>query len=306
MRFQHAVDEFLAYLQHERGCSPFTVVSYRSDFRLFLSFLADRRVPPSIDNVTSSVVRQYVATLSKAGYAPSTIGRRVASLKSLVSYLQECEYTSHNPLARISTPKKQHRTPTYLTLEECQHLLDATDKNHFFMLAFRDKAILGTFLYTGIRRGELLALKLDDADLEACTLAVRNGKGGKGRVIPLCDEVIELLRDWLELRSECDHDVLFTTRLGQPLGKHGLQDTFCRAKQAAGIEREGVTIHTLRHTFASALLQNGADLVSIQRLLGHSSLDTTAIYLHVQMDGLREAVARHPLSRNCRTEDGPD
>ncbi len=126
---------------------------------------------------------------------PSTIGRRVASLKSLVSYLQECEYTSHNPLSRISTLQKQHRTPTYLTLEKCQRLLDATDKNHFFMVAFRDKAILGTFLYTGIRRGELLALKLDDVDLEACTLAVRNGKGRKGRVIPLCGEAIAVLQD---------------------------------------------------------------------------------------------------------------
>ena len=306
MKLQHATDEFLAYLMHERGCSPFTIVSYKSDLKQFLKFLAQRGVPPKVENVTSSVARQYVAALSQAGYAPSTIGRRVASLKSLASYLQECEYTSHDPLARVSTPKKQHRTPTYLTIEECQRLLDATDKNHFFMLAFRDRAIVGTFLYTGIRRGELLALKTDDVDFEARTLAVRNGKGGKGRVIPLCDESIALLQDWLELRPERGHDSLFTTRLGQPLGKHGLQDAFCRAKEAADIKREGVTIHTLRHTFASSLLQNGADLVSIQRLLGHSSLDTTAIYLHVQMDGLREAVAKHPLSRNCRTGGSPD
>ena len=305
MKLQHTTDEFLAYLTHERGCSPFTIVSYKSDLKQFLKFLAQRGVPPKVENVTSSVARQYVAALSRAGYAPSTLGRRVASLKSLASYLQECEYTSHNPLARISTPKKQHETPTYLTLEECQRLLDASDKNHFFMLAFRDRAIVGTFLCTGARRGELLALKTDDVDFEARTLAVKNGKGGKGRVIPLCDESIALLRDWLELRPDCDHDVLFATRLGQPLGKHGLQDAFSRAKKAAGIKREGVTIHTLRHTFASSLLQNGADLVSIQRLLGHSSLDTTAIYLHVQMDGLREAVARHPLSRNCRTGGSP-
>ena len=189
----------------------------------------------------------------------------------------------HHPLARVATPKKQKQIPMYLSFEECQRLLDATDKNHLFLLAFRDKAMLGTFIYTGIRRGELLALTMADVDFEARTLAVRNGKGGKGRVIPLYDELIELLRDWLELRPQCEH---------------GLQEAFHRAKKAAGIDREGVTIHTLRHTFASSLLQNGADLVSIQRLLAHSSLDTTAIYRHVQMDGLREAVDKHPLSGN--------
>ncbi len=175
-------------------------------------------------------------------------------------------------------------------------MLDATDQTYFFMLAFRDKAVLGTLMYTGIRRGELLALNTNAVDFQACPLTVKNGKGGMGRVIPLCEELMELLRDWLEPRPECEHDGVFTTRSGQPLGKHGLQDAFQRAKKAASIEREGITIHSLRHTFASLLLQNGADLVSLQRLLGHSSLDTTAIYLYVQMDGLREAVKKHPLA----------
>jgi len=152
-------------------------------------------VPPTVENVTTSLARQYVAELSQAGYSPSTIGRRVA------------------------TPRKQRGIPNCLSLRECQELLAATDKNHFFLLAFRDRAILGTFLYTGIRRGELLALKTSDVDVEARVLVVQNGKGGKSRVIPLCEELVELVRDWLELRPACEHQALFTTRLGQPLGK---------------------------------------------------------------------------------------
>lgn len=196
----------------------------------------------------------------------------------------------------MSTPKLRRRVPNYLTPDECRRFLKATDENHFFDLAFRDRAILATLLYTGIRRSELVALRLTDVDLETRTLTVRHGKGGRSRVVPLRDDLIALLRDWLELRPDGDHDLLFTNRIGQPLGKHGLQEAFRRAVRAAAIERRGVSIHTLRHTFASTLLQNGADLVSIQTLLGHTSLDTTAVYLHVQMDGLREAVERNPVA----------
>jgi len=295
MTLQDAVAEFLAYLEHERNCSPLTITSYKSAFKRFLEFLDERGVPPKLQNVTTSVVRQYVASLSQAGYAPSTVGRRVASLKSVFNYLCNCEYVIGNPLAPVSMPKRKRGIPTYLSPEECRRLLDATNQNHYCLLAFRDKAILGTFIYTGIRRGELLSLRLGDIDFDARTLTVRDGKGGKGRVVPLCNELIELLRDWRELRPECEHHVLFTTRRGEALSKHGVQDAFHRARKAAGIDK-GATIHSLRHSFATALLQSGADLVSLQRLLGHSSLDTTAIYLHVQMDDLREAVGRHPLA----------
>lgn len=296
MDFHQAVHEFLAYLEHERGSSPFTISSYRSDFRRFADFLDTQAVPAKVGNITTPLARRYIAALSKAGLSPRTIARRLASLKSLFRYLRACEYVPGNPLAPLPTPKQRTRLPSCLTADECRRLLDATDHNHYFILAFRDKAILATFIYTGMRRGELLALRTRDVDFDAGVVTVNNGKGGKARVVPMCHELIEPLRDWLELRPPCDHDALFTTRLGQPLGKHGVQDAFSRAKAAAGIDREGVTIHTLRHTFATSLLENGADLVSIQRLLGHSSLDTTAIYLHVQMDGLREAVQKHPLS----------
>jgi len=296
MRFDDAVAEFLSYLEYEKGSAELTLVSYESDFKQFAAFLGEQGIPPRIDDVTSAVVRRYVAAMSKDGYARSTIGRRVASLRSLFKYLHQCEYLTRNPVAPVATPKTEEKLPVYLSPEECQRLLDATDENHFFLLAFRDKAALGTLIYTGIRRSELLSLKLRDLDFDSDILTVRNGKGGKGRAIPMCDRLIELLNDWLELRPGCRHEAVFTTRTGEPFGRHGLYGAFRRAKEEAGIEREGVTLHTLRHSFATNLLQSGADLVALQRLLGHSSLDTTAIYLHIEMDGLREAVERHPLA----------
>jgi site-specific recombinase XerD len=295
MQFEDAVAEFLSYLELEKGSSKLTLVAYESDFKQFAAFVQEQGVPRSIQDVTTPVVRRYVASMSTDGYARGTIGRRVASLRSLFNYLHQCEYLTRNPVAPVATPKPEEKLPVYLSPEECQRLLDATDANHFFLLVFRDKAALGTLIYTGIRRSELLNLKLRDLDFGSNILTVRNGKGGKGRAIPMCGRLVELLEDWLELRPDCNHEALFTARTGEPFGKHGLYDAFRRARQVAGIDREGVTLHTLRHSFATNLLRSGADLVALQRLLGHSSLDTTAIYLHVEMDGLREAVERHPL-----------
>lgn len=307
MKFHDAVAEFLSYLEYEKGSAELTLVSYQSDFRGFAAFLDEQGIPLKVEDVTTAVVRRYVTAMSKEGYARSTIGRRVASLRSLFEYLHQCEYLTRNPVAPVATPKTEEKLPVYLSPEECQRLLEATDANHFFLLAFRDKAALGTLVYTGIRRSELLNLKLRDLDFDSKVLTVTNGKGGKGRVIPMCDRLVELLEDWLELRPKCDHDVLLTARTGEPFGKHGLYDAFRRAKQEAGIERQGVTLHTLRDSFATNLLRSGADLVALQRLLGHSSLDTTAIYLHVEMDGLRDAVSRHPLeAKPCCSRAGED
>ena len=295
MRFEDAVAEFLSYLEHEKGSAKLTLVSYESDFKQFAVFLEEQSIPLTVAEVTTSVVRRYVAAMSRGGYARGTIGRRIASLRSLFTYLHQCEYLTRNPVAPVAAPKTEEKLPVYLSPEECQQLLEATDANHFFLLAFRDKAALGTLVYTGIRRSELLNLNLQDLDFDNNTLTVRNGKGAKARDIPLCGRLVELRQDWLELRPACDHDAVFTTRTGEPFGKHGLYDAFRRARRVAGIKREGITLHTLRHSFATNLLRSGADLVALQRLLGHSSLDTTAIYLHVDMDGLREAVDKHPL-----------
>jgi len=203
---------------------------------------------------------------------------------------------SSNPCAPIIIPKPQRKIPVCLSSEECRRLLESTDHNHYMMLAFRDRAVLAVLVYAGIRRAELLNIRFADLDLEAGRLRISRGKGNRWRFVPLVREAVEAIRDWLELRPECNTDHLFTTISRRPLGVHGIQALFRKAVSHAGIDRPGVTIHSVRHSFASMLLAAGCDLVSIQELLGHASLETTSIYLHVDQARLRDAVAMHPLA----------
>ena len=176
-------------------------------------------------------------------------------------------------------------------------MLDATLEQRTVFCAFRDYAVMATFVYTGVRRGELLNLKVGDADLGTRTLRIVRGKGKKTRIIPMVDELKQAFSDWLECRRSRRHDYLFTTNRGNRIYPTRLQIIWKNTLNRSGINRSGVSMHTLRHSFATLLLQTGnADLVSIQHLLGHSRLDTTAIYLHVGAQQLREAIAAHPLA----------
>jgi site-specific recombinase XerD len=163
-------------------------------------------------------------------------------------------------------------------------------------MAFRNRAIIGVLLYCGLRRAELLALKVSDVDLRAGWLRVCSGEGMKDRLIPLLPEASGMIADWLESRPEVAHGALFTGREGTLLPLNTLVRLFGRVRQWAGLDREGVTLHTSRHTFASLLLQEDCDLVSIRDMLGHSDLATTSIYLQVSVAHLQAAVGLHPLS----------
>ena len=292
MKLTSAAQEFLAYLQYEKGCSINTITNYESDLRLFGQWLRENDFALKVDSVSPTCVRQYVASLSKDGYAPATIGRRIACLKSLFSYLQMTEQVTSNPLARVAKPKEPKRLPKSLTPKQCRSLIEATQETPHPLLAVRDRTIIGTFLYAGLRRSELQALELRDVNLLTMTIHVRNGKGARDRMIPISERLHDLLAEWLEVRPEGSASV-FTTQDGSELSVRGLWAMFKRV--ADGAEVEDVTLHMLRHTFATSLLRNGVDLVSIQRLLGRSSLDTTAVYLNVQMEGLREAVNVAPF-----------
>ena len=296
MTIQEARERFLSYLEAERGYSPLTIVAYRSDIRQFLEFFHGEQVGVSVENIETSDIRDFVASLQAKGLKPPTISRRINCLRSFFGFLWDNEYVSSNPCMRISTPKKQRKLPTVLTEGECRALLDAAYDCHYTMLGFRDRAVLSLLIYTGVRRQELLDLTLDDVDLEQRWLTVRRGKGNKMRLVPLVPEAIWAVADWLEFRPDCTHERLFATLTGRPLGRHGLQDLFRKALQNAGISRSGVTVHSLRHTFASLLLKNGCDLMSIKEMLGHASLESTAIYLRVDLSTLRTNIARHPLS----------
>jgi len=296
MSIEEAAELFLTYIEHERGCSAATAVAYGSDVAALLRYLAQEEIEPCVESLTAQVLRRYVSWLSRSGYSPATIARRIYAISSLYKYLVNYGYAATNPCGQVMLPKKAKRMPAVLTLEEARRVLEVADNHECPWIGFRNRAMIAVFLFCGLRRQELADLKLSDVDLRSRWLKVRRGKGGKCRSIPLTPEVAEAISDWLEFRPEVDHDYLLTGLGGGRLEKGGLRGAFRRVAKQAGVYRKGVTLHTLRHTFASLLLQEGCDLVSIQELLGHADLSTTAIYLHLDAAHLQGAVERHPLS----------
>jgi len=284
------VAEFLTHLRVERRLSPHTISAYDHDLRTFFRFLVKDNESPVVDAVSPELLRRYLVWLESRDLAAATIRRRFHGLRSFWTYLCDWHDVTRNPFRRVALPKRPESAPSFLTPEEVHRLLDATEANRYVARGIRDRAVVTMSVYTGLRRQELLDLALHDVDLEEGIVRVRRGKGGKGRVVPLLPEVVSALRDWLELRPSCDHPMLFVNHMRQPLGRHGLHHLFRRALRIAGIRQEGVTFHTLRHTFATLMLRGGCDLRSLQQLLGHSSLETTAIYLHTDLTSLRRAV----------------
>lgn len=287
---------FLVSCEVERGYSPLTVEAYRHDLKQFLAFLGTQdgqhRSP---EDVTPRIIRTYLAALHGRGLAVATVRRRLDGLRSFWRFLQETGETEDTPFVGVRCPKRPKKLPQCLSESALVALLEAADTNHYSLLAVRDRAVLSVLIFGGLRRAELLGLRVGDVDWQERTLRVRHGKGDKERVIPLAEEAVQALANWLAVRPKCPADSLFCTRNGRPLGVKGLQGLFHRARRAAGIARQGVTLHTLRHSFATLLLRNGAHLVAIGGLLGHSSLETTAVYLHVTAEDSRRAVDCHPL-----------
>jgi site-specific recombinase XerD len=290
-----ALADFLAYLDAERGFSPRTQHAYASDLSQFVEFAgAQGAVFP--DGVSAAVVRSWIVAMKQRGLAGSSIARHVYALRSFWRFLQESDLVSHDPLRRISVPKRKQTVPTCLTIDEVRLLLAAAGEHRNPVVAARDRAIVTTLVFTGLRRGELLDLRMDDFSVQARVLRVRQGKGGKGRVVPVVGEVLAAIEAWLELRPGGSHDYVFATVCGNRIHPSRLQIIWERVRNQSGVTREGVSLHTLRHTFATLLLRSGTDLVTIQKLLGHSRLETTAVYLHADAGDLRSGVERHPLA----------
>ncbi|MBP8952097.1 MAG: tyrosine-type recombinase/integrase [Armatimonadetes bacterium] len=291
-----AIRDFVLYLEAERGYSPNTCRSYRSDLRLFREHMDTEVGALDIESVTTQVVRAWIVQMKGAGLTNSTIARRVHALRSFWHYLADNDLVDQDPLRRISAPKKERKLPQYLRADELREILDAAQRHPVASVAFRDYAIMAVMIYTGIRKAELIGLRLADVDLVDGLLRV-HGKGGKWRVVPLADEAAQAVSDWLEFRrTDCRHDYLFTTTRGNRIHPSRMQRIWSSILKRSGITREGVSLHTLRHSAATLLLQSGrCDILQIQQLLGHSRLDTTAIYLHVEPGDLRDAMRDHPL-----------
>jgi site-specific recombinase XerD len=282
--YDEAVEEFLEYLQHYRGYATSTAVAYGTDLRKFWEFLQSRLGhAPSPAEIKREQIIQFGVSLK--GVAPLTLRRKYACLASLFGFLQDMGYVQANPAHRLPLPKVKQPVPVYLTEETAQQLIGAANTSW-------QKALVVLLLSTGIRRTELVSITLDDLDLDQRQVLIR-GKGGKERVVPLTQQAVEAIGEYLKhrVRTTCRHLFVSTTG-GHPIQGRIVNRILDRITRRAGLQGQGITPHKLRHTFATHLIRSGADIRTVQELLGHADIQTTARYLHSDTRTKQTAVGR--------------
>ena len=284
---------FLRSLEGERGASPHTLVAYGRDLAQFARFVHDQGIT-AWTQVTPPLARRYVASLSRR-YARSAIARQLSAVRTFFRFLYREGKVSVNPLVLISTPRRQRRLPAFLTPEEVKVVLGAPDTST--ARGRRDRAILELLYATGMRVAELVALRLQDVQ-DGGELRV-TGKGRKERVVLVADAAVAALRHYLrdgrpQLVTRRSTDAVFVNARGGSLSDRGVRVILDRAIHRAALARR-ISPHVLRHTFATHMLDGGADLRVVQELLGHVDLATTQIYTHVSRDWLKRVYDKaHP------------
>ena len=274
-----SIQEFLNHLRVEKQAAAHTMRSYENDLRLFERFLEETGASEPPTAADSSRLRRYSAWLATQGYAASTVARRLASLRSYFRFLRRSGQVDADPTAALRNPRQPKRLPRLLGVDEVIRLLDGIPIDT--ELGVRDRAMFETLYGGGLRVGELVGLDLDDLDFDQDLVRVR-GKGRRERLAPIGAMASDWIRRYLNLRqpAEAAERGLFLNRYGNRLSARSvgrlLEDHLARA----GL-RDDASPHTLRHSFATHLLDRGADLRSVQELLGHRKLTTTQIYTHV-------------------------
>ena len=289
---------FLDYIRLNRNASAHTVAAYESDLSQFLAFAGhergtrERLEPKHLD---LALIRGFLAELYRQGQARASVARKVSALRTFVRYLRREGWIDSDPAALAVAPKREQKVPAHLSVDEMSRLLDAPDATT--PLGRRDRAILELFYASGIRLSELVALDLEDMDLSGRMVRVM-GKGRKERLVPFNQKAAAALRSWLKDRVALTRgDALFVNARGGRLTGRSVQRLVARYVRSCST-RFGISPHALRHSFATHLLQAGADLRAIQELLGHVRLSTTQRYTHVNVAQLLEVYRKaHPRAR---------
>jgi len=337
------VQQFLNYLKFEKRFSEHTAKCYSADLSQFVDFLnaSDSGMMPSEPTLLSSQqagpataiatetatkvdqlllsaqtgeVRSYLAYLNQKQYAKATIARKLATLRSFYKFLVKINRLGSNPVTPVRTPKQEKRLPRFLEYEEVKKLLETPPMDNW--LGARDRAILETLYSTGVRVSELVALNMDDIDFLGEVVHVR-GKGKKERIAPISSSALQVIQHYIEFRnkraqsnSNFDSKVLFVNKHGQRLSTRSVRRKMDKYLKMSGLDM-AISPHTLRHSFATHMLNNGADLRSVQELLGHQSLSTTQIYTHLTTRKLKQVYdnahpRQQPDSSQQSSPDGGD
>jgi integrase/recombinase XerC len=320
------VQEFLSYLKFEKRFSEHTAKCYGADLTQFAQFLPGGSDGPRTDGLDSlageqggpatavatqtrpkvdqlllaadvNSVRAYLAFLNEQQYSKATIARKLATLRSFYKFLVKRNRLSSNPVMSVRTPKQEKKLPHFLEYEEVKRLLETPPTDNW--LGARDRAILETLYSTGIRVSELVGLNMDDVDFLGEVVHVR-GKGKKERIAPISSSALQVIQHYMEFRnkraqnSNFDSKVLFVNKHGRRLSTRSVRRKMDKYLKMAGLD-PSISPHTLRHSFATHMLNNGADLRSVQELLGHQSLSTTQVYTHLTTKKLKEVYqSAHP------------
>lgn len=289
--------EFISYLRLERSMSKNTILSYSSDLEIFLNFcLAHNHDLLKKERDTESLIASYLESRVEDGISKRSQARVISSLRSFFKFLEMEGRTERDPTERIDSPKIGRHIPAVLSVSEIEKIISSVDLSA--PEGHRNRAIIETLYSCGLRVSELVSLKISDLFLEESFLRV-TGKGDKQRLIPVGDPASDAIRLYLAVRaggkiSKGCEDILFLNRRGGKLSREMIFILIRKQAKAAGVEKE-ISPHTFRHSFASHLVENGADLRVVQQMLGHSSILTTEIYTHINSDRLRDGILKaHP------------
>ena len=291
------IDSYMNYIAVEKGLSRNTLDSYSGDLVRYASFLGGLGIV-EIGETSKMEVMAYLLSLWKQGLSAKTVARSISVLRGFYRWLADEGVLRGNPLENMESPRTTRSLPEVLSLDEVESLLNQPDPSN--PIGMRDKAMLELLYATGLRVSELTHLVLNNINVEAGYLIVL-GKGGKQRIVPMGQEALHWLRRYLEesrkrLLGNKRNSLAFVSQWGKGMSRQGFWKIIKKYALVAGI-RKNISPHTLRHSFASHLLEGGADLRSVQSLLGHVDISTTQIYTHVTRERLKKVHARyHPRS----------
>lgn len=289
-----AIQEFIDYLHNEKNTSQNTEVSYKRDLKKLEEFLTEQGVERE-EQISAALLNSYVLYLENSRFAPASVSRNVASVRAFFRFLYRKHVIEEDPSEQLKAPKVEKKMPEILSVSEVELLLQQPAAHT--SKGMRDRAMLELLYATGMRVSELIHLKVEDVNLNLGYVTCSDGE--RERIIPFGKICTDALREYLDkarnsLVGEQEVEELFTNCSGKPMSRQGFWKVLKAYAQQAGITRD-ITPHTLRHSFAAHLIQNGADIKSIQEMLGHSDISTTQMYLNLNVNKMRDVYMNaHP------------